>query len=413
MATTTAIPIYSQTETFYVPQFEVYIQGKELNARILSDVLQVTYRDSINDIDSFTIEINNWDADKRKFKFAPPEKDYVGVFDPGQKIEIWMGYYNNMRRMMRGVITTLEPDFPESSPSTLFVSGLNELHKFRTEEHTASWINAGRKDAGKKDTDIAKDLCKRPLKKGQPGLGLEIDPHPSGHENPNQLVYMKNQFDIVFLLELARRNGYEIYLKDNTDTPTLFFGQSDNTADQPVYQLEWGKSLLNFHGTLASTDQFGEVVVRGWDRKANRAIEVHYTLADLWKDEKKSDSEIAVLTQLAKAFNDRTKVVTDEPIHTVAEARTRAQAILGDMYHQEITGSGATIGLPDLRTGCSVEIIGFSVQKDSSGTPRGMSNSFDGEYFIESSTHTIGGSGYRTEFTGRRTGDVTNRQDES
>src|SRR5215469_11113844 len=152
--TTTAIPIYSQTETFYVPQFEVYIQDKELNATILSDVLQVTYSDSINDLDSFTIEINNWDADKRQFKFAPPEKGYAGVFDPGQKIEIRMGYYNNMRRMIRGLITTLNPSFPESSPSTLSVSGLNELHKFRTEAHTDSWT-----DGNKSDTDIAKDLC--------------------------------------------------------------------------------------------------------------------------------------------------------------------------------------------------------------------------------------------------------------
>ena len=404
---TTAIPIYSQQETFYVPQFEVYVRDEELNASIVNDILQVTYKDSINDLDSFTIEINNWDAEKRKFKFAPPEKGYEGVFDPGQKIEIWMGYYSNMRRMIQGVITTLDPSFPESSPSTLSVSGLSELHKFCTEEHTDSWT-----DGNKTDTDIAKDLCGRPVKKGRPGLGLAIDTNPSPNENPNPIVYMKNQFDIVFLLELARRNGYEIYLEDETDTPTLFFGQSDNPADKPVYQLEWGKSLINFHPTFATADQFGEVVMRGWDRKANRAIDLHYTLADLWKDEKKSQAEIQLLTQLSQAFNDRTKVVTRDPIHTAAQARIRARAILGDINHRMITASGATIGLPDLRTGCSIEIIGFSVQKDSSGTPRGMSNSFDGEYFVESSTHTIGGNGYRTEFTARRTGDVTNRQDE-
>src|SRR6266567_8583886 len=108
------IPIYSQAETFYVPRFEVYIRGKKAPDNVVQDILQVTYKDSINEIDSFTIEINNWDAEKRTFKFAPPQKGFESIFDPGKKIEIKMGYHNNMRRMMHGVITALEPNFPES-----------------------------------------------------------------------------------------------------------------------------------------------------------------------------------------------------------------------------------------------------------------------------------------------------------
>jgi phage protein D len=406
--TTTPIPIYSQAETFYVPRFEVYIQNEKLRANIVDDILQVTYKDSINEIDSFTIEINNWDAEKRTFKFAPPQKGFEGIFDPGKKIELKMGYYNNMRRMMRGVITGLEPSFPESGASTLSIHGLNELHKYRTEQHTDSWI-----DGKKTDTQIAEDLCKRPVKKGQAGLGLEIDPQPLQGEAAKQVVYMNSQYDIVFLQELAHRNGYDMYLEDETAKPTLFFGLSGGSADKPVYQLEWGKSLISFRPAFSTADQFGEVILRGWDRKANGPIEEPYKLADLWKDEKKTQAEIKMLTGLAKAFNDRTKVVTHQPIHNKSEARILARAILADINHRMITASGATVGLPDLRMGCSVEILGFAVRNDPSGTPKGMSNCFDGEYFVESSTHTIGGNGYRTEFTARRVGDVTGRQDES
>src|SRR6266481_2884154 len=157
---TTPIPIYSQSETFYVPRFEVYIQNEKLRANVVDDILQMTYKDSVNDIDSFSIEINNWDAEKRTFKFAPPQKGFEGIFDPGKKIEIRMGYYKNMRRMMRGVITGLEPNFPESSASTLSVHGLNELHQYRTEKHTYSWP-----EGSKTVTGIAKDLCERAVKK--------------------------------------------------------------------------------------------------------------------------------------------------------------------------------------------------------------------------------------------------------
>src|ERR1700680_1002257 len=199
---TTPIPIYSQSETFYVPRFEIYVQGEQLKANVVHDILQVTYKDKINTIDTFTIEINNWDADKRTFKFAPPQKGYEGIFDPGQKIEIRMGYYKNVRKMMHGVITELQPNFPESGASTLSVSGLNELHRFRTEKHTYSWT-----DGTKTDTDIAEELCGRPVQKGQPGLGLAIDTNPSQDEQPFELVYMKSQYDIDFLEQLAHRHG--------------------------------------------------------------------------------------------------------------------------------------------------------------------------------------------------------------
>ena len=404
--TTTPIPIFSQSETFYVPRFEVYINGKKLERNIINDILQVTYKDSINDIDSFSIEINNWDAEKRTFKFAPPQKAFEEIFDPGKKIEIWMGYYKNTRRMMRGVITGLEPNFPESGASTLSVHGLNELHEFRREKHTHSWTD----DNKKKDTEIAKELCGRPKKKDQPGLNMEIDAKPDSDEKAEDVVFMNNEYDIVFLLERARRHGYDIYLEDDKKKPTLFFGRSENTAKAPAYQLEWGKSLISFRPTLTTAKQVSAVTVRGWNRKTNKPINVTYTLKDLWKDEKKSQQEIARLDQIAKAYGERTEVVTDKPARTEDEAKQIAKAILSDIHHKQITATGSTVGLPDLRSGCSVEILGFSVQTDASGTPQGPSSDFDGEYFVTDSTHTIGGSGYRTEFTARRQGPVTERK---
>jgi uncharacterized protein len=398
------IPIYSQRETFYVPRFEVYVSGEKLKSTVVDDILQVTYKDKINEIDNFTIDINNWDADKRKFKFCPPLAGYEGIFDPGQKIELRMGYYNNVRRMLRGIITSLEPNFPESGASTLAVSGLNELHQYRTEQHTHSWL-----DGKKTDTEIAKELCARPVKKGQPGLGLAIDTNPSQDEKPDPIVFMSNQFDIDFLFERARKRGYELYLEDETNTPTLFFGLSLDPSSKPVYQLEWGKSLINFRPTLRTAKQIGEVEVRGWDRKANRPIDEHYKLEDLWKDEKRSKAEIARLKQIAKAYEQRTEIVTNEPIYTKKEARDRARAILSDRNHKLIEATAATVGLPDLRSGCSVEILGFGMQSDSSGAPKGASSDFDGEYFVTQSTHTIGSGGYRTEFSARRQGPVAER----
>jgi uncharacterized protein len=406
MATQTPIPIYSKAETFYVPRMQVYVSGQLLQDNIIDDILQVTYRDSVNEIDSFDLQINNWDADFRRFKFTPPLKtpnvDYTGVFDPGSKIEIWMGYQNNMRRMLRGTITSLSPTFSDSSAPTLTVSGLNTLHQYRTEQHTYSWT-----DGTKTDTDIAKQLCGWPVKSGQPGLGLPIVTNPMANEKPDPTVYMKSKYDIEFLLERARRRGYEVYLQDEGSTPKLYFGLSNNPSNAPVYQLEWGKSLISFKPALNTSKQVGQVTVRGWDRKSNSAISETCTLQQLWKAQNQPAAEVARLTQISKSYANRTEVVTERPAHTKNEAQARAQAILDKRSKELITCSATTIGLPDLRSGTNVEIIGFGITTDQKGNLKGACSDFDGEYYVTESTHTIGNGGYTTEFSARRQGPVT------
>jgi len=402
MADPAPIPIYSQQETFYVPAVQLYIRDQEVPGNVVRDLLQVTYKDSINEIDSVDLEINNWDADRRTFKFAPPLKDatedYTGVFDPGAPIELWMGYQNNLRLMMRGQITTLAPNYPESGAPTLSVHALNELLQFTTEQHTRSWEN-------KTDTDIAKELCGLPVKQGQAGLGIGIDPNPDPNEAEETFVFMNNQYDIVFLLERARRHGYEVYLEDGNGSgnPTLYFGLSESRALAPVYQLEWGKSLISFQPTLTTAKQVATVTVRGWDRKANKAIEQSYTLQTLWKDQGKSAAEIARLSAIAKAYGNRTEVVTDHPVHTNDEAKKLARAILEDNSKRQIEAHGATVGLPDLRSGCALYISGFA-SAGSSSASNGAGSDFNGQYYVMETTHTIGSGGYRTEFKARREG---------
>jgi uncharacterized protein len=406
MATQTPIPIYGQLETFYVPQVQVFVSGQPLQDNVIDDILQVTYKDSVNEIDSFDIDINNWDADYRTFKFAPPLQtptvDYTGIFDPGAKIELWMGYQDNMRRMLRGNITSLAPTFSESSAPTLAISGLNELQQYRTEQHTYSWT-----DGTMTDTQIAQQLCGWPVKSGQPGLGLPITINPMANEKPEPIVFMNNQYDIMFLLERARRRGYDMYLEDEGTTPTLYFGLSNNPSNAPVYQLEWGKSLVSFRPTLNTAKQVSQVTVRGWDRKSNSAIDETCTLQQLWQAQNQPAAEVSRLTQISQAYSNRTEIVTDQPAHTKSEAQARAQAILDKRSKEQITCNATTVGLPDLRAGCNVEIIGFGVTTDANGNLMGASSDFDGEYYVTESTHTIGNGGYQTEFSARRQGPVT------
>ena len=68
-----AIPIY-QGQDFYVPAFEMKLQGQPPGQGVIKDVLSVSYKDNIQEFDTFDITINNWDAAKLGFKYSAATK---------------------------------------------------------------------------------------------------------------------------------------------------------------------------------------------------------------------------------------------------------------------------------------------------------------------------------------------------
>jgi phage protein D len=116
MATTTVVPIFQGHQDFYVPYFQVKIAGRPAGQDVVRDILQVSYKDNLTEIDSFDLNINNWDAEARDFKYGDGD-----LFDPGKELELWMGYYgkDSLRLMVRGQITALHPSFPAGGGSTL------------------------------------------------------------------------------------------------------------------------------------------------------------------------------------------------------------------------------------------------------------------------------------------------------
>ena len=66
-----AVPIY-EGHDFYVPTFEVRLDGRPPGREVIRDVLSVTYKDSVKDLDSFELTINNWDAEELRFQSSCP-----------------------------------------------------------------------------------------------------------------------------------------------------------------------------------------------------------------------------------------------------------------------------------------------------------------------------------------------------
>lgn len=408
-----AIPIYREKtpggarERFYVPYYQVKIEGRDLPDDVVNDVIQVTYKDKVDDLDNFQITINNWDAQEQRLKFEPALPKYKGLFDPGQRVEILIGYVQNLRKVLIGDITTVQAAYPEAGMPTLTVSGLNILHAFRKKQHTCSWEN-------KTDSEIAREIAINPTSDNRPGLGLralrmELLTPDEGTEQPLKYVFMNNQYDIIFLLDRARQRGYSVRLEMGIDPQTkrevparLIFGREESTRDV-TYELEWGKTLCSFTPTVQTANQIASVTVKGWDHRAKQPISATAELGKLPNDAGVNrDWE----NRIARAVNGRHEEITNEPVHSRADAERLAKKILADQRRGMITAKGTTVGLPDLRAGRKVVILGFGAKRVDDQVQKTEQGAFDGEYFVTETTHTIGDHGYRTDFTARREGKV-------
>jgi len=398
---------------FFVPEMEIRIAGQGLPEYVARDVLELSYSDDIDKMDSFQLTVNNWNPDTGDFKYLGAETpgrspnstvDLSKVFEPcSSDVEIIMGYVGYHCVMMKGYFTTMEPNFSSSGASTLEVRGLNVLHKLRRKKYEQGWIDI-------RDSDIALQISRKGAKsnskkKADKGdcnpqkesgkrfpLPVKIPDDQLGREDPVDFVAQRNEYDIDFLWRRARENGYVIKVITETKVSNgrteaeemLYFGRPVDDKEPPKYELEWGKSLIDFKPTITTANQFKSVTVRGWDRAKQKEIKVTVDLSD--KEVKKVNPDLHCLIAHCDA---REEDVIDLPVFTKKEAEKKARGILLDQARQIIKASGTTVGLPELKAGSRVIIKGLG--------PR-----ISGEYFVTSTTHTINSSGYITKFKARR-----------
>jgi phage protein D len=389
----TTRPIY-QDQDFYVPRFEIKLQGQDLADSVIRDVTEVTYSDTIDGYNRVEFKLHDWDNLQRVPKFSSPydqdgqirrlpDNSPVPVFDPGANLELRMGYYgvDEPPLMLTGQIATISPSFPATGAPILTVNALSLLYTLQrhVENMTPYFEN-------KTYSEIAEAIGR------ELDMAVEIPPGQQQDETPVEYILLNNEYPIVFLMRLARRQGYDLYLNlpDDNGEPTLYFGRA--ATHDVTYELEWGKSLINFTPTVKVKGQVSKVIVRGWNPLAEgdeREITGEATLADLDRDYPDPQMLQSIDSALAQTHEE----IVDEPIETQEQADERARSILEGLANELITAKGTTIGLPDLRAGRIIAV-------------KGLGHRYDGRYFIKESRHIIGSSGYRTEFDARMEGSL-------
>ena len=253
--------------------------------------------------------------------------------------------------MLRGQIVSLAPDFPAGGQPTIQVRALNQLYKLHFKQETQVYTN-------KTDTQIAQAVLDKIVQDqnsqrssgGRPGLNLELETRTANRsEEPHNYIVINNDYPIIFLVERARHNGYDIYIEEvaqnGSTTSRLHFHPPDRGVPA-VYELKYGQTLISFKPTLKTKNQVAKVTVRGWNPAQKKEIVGEATWDDL---DIQGLPSVQDMSAVDSALAGSEEVVADEPIETEAEAKQKAKAHLTNLAKDPVTGSGSTVGLPESR----------------------------------------------------------------
>lgn len=339
----------------YVPTFAIRVAGRPLEPDVAKRVIQVSVTQRIDPPDHFSFQLHD------------PNLELIdasgGPLTEGAQIEIHLGYVNRTRKLIAGKISSLTADFPNSGPPTLQVDGFDALHDL-TRGTTYRKFEGSTPGSGPPDSQIVSDIA------SEVGLDVALDTTLERRD-----VRVQNHVtNLAFLEELASANGYLLWVEDGK----LHFARERSTPS--TLRLAWGRTLLSFSPRLSTAGQVNAVEVRGWDPVQNQSYS-----ARVERSGAAGDLAATGQRQLARGAGGRSEIVVEDvPVSSAKEAEAVAKRLLDEQEQALVTGSGTTVGHPDLRVGCVLELSGIG--------------RFDGRYRVTQATHTVSQQGYLTSF---------------
>jgi len=338
-----------------LPSLSVRVNGSRLPAAVQADLRSVTVQEDLQALSMFTLELRNWDEDKLQVSWSDSP-----LFAVGNEVEIWLGYVDDLHKVMLAEITSLEPMFTTDQPPLLMVRGYDHRHRLARGRKTRTF-------AQMKDSAIASQIAR------EAGLRAQVQ----DTKVTRSYVIQSNQSDWEFLQRRAGLIGYEIYVKEK-----ILYFRWPQSAAQPADKLSLGEDIVEFSPRLSLLAQASEVAVRGWDVKAKRAV---VATARAGPGDPPSGSATA-----RRAFGASSVAILGQPARNPPEATPIAQGQFNTTALAYVEGNVVAYGLPQLQAGTVVDIAGAG-------------QTFSGPYYVTSVTHTVTpGHGYQTSFTVQR-----------
>jgi len=340
-----------------LPGLTVRVNGSALPPAAQADLRAVTVQEDLQALSMFTLELHNWDDGQLRVSWSDSS-----LFAVGNEVEIWLGYIDDLHKVMLAEVTSLEPVFTADSPPVLMVRGYDHRHRLARGHKTRTF-------AQRKDSAIASQIA------GEAGLRAQVADTKVTHS----YVIQANQSDWEFLQRRAALIGHEIFVRDKV----LYF-RPPQSAEQPVGKLSLGADITEFSPRLSSLAQASEVAVRGWNVKEKQAV-----VATGHGVPQSGDQPTGPATA-RRAFGAASLAILGQPARDLPAAGPIAQGQFDTMALAYVEGDVVAFGQPQLQAGTVVDIAGAG-------------QAFSGRYYVTSVTHTMTPDhGYQTSLTVQR-----------
>lgn len=373
----------------YAPQFKVEIDGDSLPAALRGSIVSLSYQNGMEGSDSVDLTVANQDL---RWLDNP-------LLSVDKRFRLSVGYAPDpLQEIFVGEITAVEPSFPNGGMPTVKVTAHDFLQRMTHGKVDRSFLL----DLPKVGIFPIPDVAVAAIVSGENLLIPYPDPIggalsvlmtlatlavvPDDTQRPVRQQVQQTDFD--FLTNIAKENGWEMYI-DHTQDPHGYilrfqFLIQDYSAS---LSLKWGESLMDFNPRITTVgDVFGVaariwiaslqtefIIIVGWDYdRATFNLSIYPSFGDL----------DAILGDQAK------KTLSIKPSGFPGSLREILSELLPRLNNRQ-TASGSCIGDTRIMAG---KVINFD----------GLGSQFGGLYRVTSATHSFDGSGYKTSFKARK-----------
>ena len=273
--------------------------------------------------------------------------------------------------LFKGYITQIRPHLVvDRSDCCLEIIGMDATSMMGLEEKIKDWPD-------QTDSDIARAIFQ------EYGLASDVEDVEITHEEVASTI-VQRESDISFLKRLARRNGFECYVRGDTG---YFRSPALDEEPQPVLAAHFGAdtNLLTFHARMNALSP-AEVVMHQIDAVGKEVVSVTSASGE----QRQLGAEAAIDSVSPSGRQARLFVR-----HAIATSQAEMERLTRALYNESEWLIEARGEVHTLRYGAALRTRGLVPIK-------GVGEAFSGLYYVTNVRHKFSGGGYAQHFAARR-----------
>jgi phage protein D len=262
------------------PFYVVKSNGIGLEADITKFIQSVEFESSVDLVDLLKIQVFNPGF---VFNLGGPDMTTQKVFQPGNEIDVWMGYGppSNKEYLGRAIIDKHMPRYPADGIPILELVGYDAAKlMMRESAEITTAAKPKRKKGAKKDpigTKYDKKTHSEMVEDKAQKYGFAEDVYP-GSMKTDTLFQKKNMTDFQFVKGLAAINSMEFWVDyDIVQGKWVLHWKPPDYTQRPLYVLDYGHeraAIISCEAEYGLTGQITDLQVMYWSYSKQEWVRV-------------------------------------------------------------------------------------------------------------------------------------------